>query len=91
MSETLFFLDLFSVTPLQNRDRERESLQGSQHVARRDAVDADAGLGPLDAERGAQVPDGSLGCVVGPAETHACQKTQPDQTRPGFFPSRHWL
>jgi hypothetical protein len=40
-------------------------LQGCKHVARRDAVDADAGPGPLNAERGAQVADGGLGGVVG--------------------------
>lgn len=39
--------------------------EGREHVAGGDAVDADAGVGPLDGERGSQVADAGLGCVVG--------------------------
>lgn len=38
--------------------------QGGKHVARGDAVDADAGGSPLDGEGGGKVADTSLGSVV---------------------------
>lgn len=38
--------------------------QGGEHVARGNAVYADAGFGPFDAQRSSEVPDGGLGCVV---------------------------
>lgn len=39
--------------------------QCSQHVTGRDAVDADAGVGPFNCQRAGQMTDGSLGRVVG--------------------------
>lgn len=39
-------------------------LQGSQHIAGTDAVDADIVAGPLDGERGSKMAHGSLGSVV---------------------------
>lgn len=39
--------------------------QGGEHVAGGDAVDADAGVSPLDRQRGGEVSDGGLGGVVG--------------------------
>lgn len=38
--------------------------QGGEHIARGNAVYADAGCGPFDAQRGSEVPDRGLGCVV---------------------------
>ena len=40
------------------------NLQSREHVARRDAVDANAVLRPLDSQAGSQVPDSSLCCIV---------------------------
>lgn len=45
-----------------------DDLQSGKHVTGRDAIDPDAGLCPLDAERGAQVSDGGFGGVVGAGE-----------------------
>lgn len=45
---------------------EGRNVQCGQHVARRDAVDADAGLGPFYAQRGGEVAHGGFGGVVGP-------------------------
>ena len=39
-------------------------LQSSKHVARRDAVDANAMLGPLNGQTGSEVPHSGLCCIV---------------------------
>lgn len=44
-----------------------EDLQRRGHVAWGDAVDSDAGIGPLDSQRGGEVLDRRLGRIVGPA------------------------
>lgn len=44
----------------------KKNSQSSQHVAGRDAVDADAAVSPLHGERGGHVADGSFGAVVRP-------------------------
>lgn len=46
----------------------RGNLQGRQHVPRRDAVDADVCVRPLDGQRRGQVADGCFGRVVGPVD-----------------------
>lgn len=40
------------------------NLQSSQHVSRRDAIDADANVSPLHSKRRSHVADSSLGAVV---------------------------
>jgi hypothetical protein len=40
------------------------NLQSSEHIARRDAVDTNAILCPLNGQTGSQVPHGGLCCIV---------------------------
>jgi hypothetical protein len=39
-------------------------LQGSEHVAWRNAVDTNASMSPLNSQTGSQMPNGRLGCIV---------------------------
>lgn len=41
-----------------------DDLQGREHIARGDAVYADAGFSPLDTQRSGEMPDRGLGRVV---------------------------
>lgn len=68
----------------------RGNLQGRQHVSRRNAVDPDVCVRPLDGQRRGQVADGCFGRIVGPVDGD-CQQlfldNPPLQNPKRAFPS----